>query len=231
MGKNSHIGRKIAATLASTGSPALFRPSGRGQPRRSRMIAAATPCWRSPIPGGPRAWPPSSAIRAGSASRLVAITAGPPARWPKQPMLRLLLPQADEACPLGLAPTTSTTIDAGVGDALAIALLQRGAFPVRLQILHPGRTAGPRLLKWRTSCTAARTSRSSSGGVDQGDVLAMTAKGFGCAGIVDEAGRLVASSPTATSSPLVDNSQTAADVMDPPPRRFARRRWRRKRSP
>jgi arabinose-5-phosphate isomerase len=172
MGKNSHVGRKIAATLASTGSPALFVHPAEASHGDLGMIAAG------------------DAV--------------------------LLLPQADEACPLGLAPTTSTTMTLALGDALAIALLQRRGFSSSdFQILHPGGQLGRRLLK---------VADIMHGGEDiplvppaasiKETVLAMTAKGFGCAGIVDEAGRLVG---IITDGDLrrhwSDNSQTAADVM------------------
>jgi len=216
MGKNSHIGRKIAATLASTGSPALFVHPAEASHGDLGMIAAGDAVLALSNSGGT----PELAAIIGHTRRfripLVAITAGAASALAEAADVTLLLPQADEACPLGLAPTTSTTMTLALGDALAIALLQRRGFSSSdFQILHPGGQLGRRLLK---------VADIMHGGADvplvppaasiKETVLAMTAKGFGCAGIVDEAGRLVG---IITDGDLrrhwSDNSQTAADVM------------------
>ena len=128
MGKCGHVARKIAATLASTGTPALLRPSRRGEPRRSRhgqpedviialswsgetteladIVAYATR-FRVPLDRDHR--------HAGEHAR------------PRRPTSASTLPKATEACPNGLAPTTSTTMQLALGDALAIALLEAAA--------------------------------------------------------------------------------------------------------
>src|SRR5262245_47839004 len=108
MGKNSHIGRKIAATLASTGSPALFVHPAEASHGALGMIAAGDAVLALSNPGGT----PELAAIIGHTRRfripLVAITAGAGSPLAEAADVTLLLPQADEACPLGLAPTTST---------------------------------------------------------------------------------------------------------------------------
>src|SRR5262249_58284638 len=134
------------------------------------------------------------AVQSGLSSILgIAPTAGGAKVLAVASDVTLLLPKADEACPLGLAPTTSTTMTLALGDAIAIALLQRRGFSSSdFQILHPGGQLGRKLLRvadimhsgTSVPLVAPATSIKET-------VLAMTAKGFGCAGIVDEAGRRI----------------------------------------
>jgi len=104
----------------------------------------------------------------------------------------IILPNAAEACPMGLAPTTSTTMMLALGDALAIALLERRGFsPTEFRLLHPGGHLGRRLL--RVDDIMHRGDRIPLVGPDtpMGEaILEMTAKSFGCVGIVDATGRL-----------------------------------------
>jgi arabinose-5-phosphate isomerase len=216
MGKNSHIGRKIAATLASTGSPALFVHPAEASHGDLGMIAAGDAVLALSNSGGT----PELAAIIGHTRRfripLVAITAGAGSPLAEAADVILLLPQADEACPLGLAPTTSTTMTLALGDAIAIALLERRGFSSSdFQILHPGGLLGRRLLKvadiMHSGDSVPLVPPTTS---IKETVLAMTAKGFGCAGIVDNTGKLVG---IVTDGDLrrhwSDNSQTAAEVM------------------
>jgi len=221
MGKSGHVGRKIAATLASTGSPALFVHPAEASHGDLGMIAPGDAVLALSNSGGT----PELAHIIGHTRRfripLVALTAGASSALADAADVTLLLPQADEACPLGLAPTTSTTMMLALGDAIAIALLQRRGFSSSdFQILHPGGQLGRRLLRVAEimhsgdslPLVAPATSIKET-------VLAMTAKGFGCAGIVDEAGRLIG---IITDGDLrrhwSDNSQSALDVMTPHPK-------------
>jgi len=216
MGKNSHIGRKIAATLASTGSPALFVHPAEASHGDLGMIAAGDAVLALSNSGGT----PELAAIIGHTRRfripLVAITAGAGSPLAEAADVILLLPQADEACPLGLAPTTSTTMTLALGDAIAIALLERRGFSSSdFQILHPGGLLGRRLLKvvdiMHSGESVPLVPPTTS---IKETVLAMTAKGFGCAGIVDDTGKLIG---IVTDGDLrrhwSDNSQTAAEVM------------------
>jgi arabinose-5-phosphate isomerase len=233
MGKNSHIGHKIAATLASTGSPALFVHPAEASHGDLGMIEAGDAVLALSNSGGT----PELAAIIGHTRRFAFRSSPSPAALPalaEAADVTLLLPQADEGLPARLAPTTSTTMTLALGDAIAIALLQRRGFSSSdFQILHPGGQLGRRLLRvadiMHSGDSVPLVPPAAS---IKETVLAMTAKGFGCAGIVDEVGRLIG---IITDGDLrrrwSDNSQTAADVMTLTPRPFVRRRWRRKRSP
>ncbi len=132
--------------------PGAVRPPGRGLARRPRHGGAGRcACWRCPIP----ARPPELADliaprRAASACRWSPSPARAAARWPRAADVVLVLPAAREACPMGLAPTTSTTMQMALGDALAVALLTRRGFGRRISgSFHPGGRLGARLRRVR----------------------------------------------------------------------------------
>lgn len=221
MGKSGHVGRKIAATLASTGSPALFVHPAEASHGDLGMIAPGDAALALSNSGGT----PELAAIIGHTRRfripLVAITAGSGSALAEAADVTLLLPRAVEACPLGLAPTTSTTMMLALGDAIAIALLQRRGFSSSdFQRLHPGGRLGRMLLKVADIMHSGDSVPLILPATSIRDtVLAMTAKGFGCAGIVDEAGNLIG---IITDGDLrrhwSDNSQTAGDVMTRDPK-------------
>ena len=146
MGKSGHIGRKIAATFASTGTPAYFVHPGEashgdlGMISRDDVIVALS--WSGE----------TSELRdlIEYAKRfnvaLIAISANPKSTLANAADILLLLPQATEACPLGLAPTTSTLIQLALGDALAVALFESRDFTaLDFKALHPGGKLGASL--------------------------------------------------------------------------------------
>src|SRR5262249_25025914 len=124
---------------------------------------------------------------------LVAITGGARATLAGAADVALLLPTVAEACPMGLAPTTSATMMMTLGDALATALLERkGLSPVDFQRLHPGGRIGRRLLRVGDIMLVDNEIPLVSAGVRMSEaILVMTAKSFGCAGICDPRGRLI----------------------------------------
>jgi len=124
---------------------------------------------------------------------LVAITGGARSTLAGAADVALLLPSAPEACPMGLAPTTSTTMMMALGDALAIALLERKGFsPADFQRFHPGGRLGRRLLRVRDIMHVGdEIPLVSSAACMSEAILMMTAKSFGCAGICDPRGRLI----------------------------------------
>src|SRR5258707_14598091 len=105
----------------------------------------------------------------------------------------LLLPESAEACPMGLAPTTSTTMMLALGDAVAVALLERRGFSAEdFQTRHPGGRLGQQLLRVADIMHEGAAVPLVKRGTSMADaILVITAKSFGCAGVVDEAGRLV----------------------------------------
>ena len=193
MGKSGHIGRKIAATLASTGQPAMFvHPAEAshgdlGMVQNNDVVLALS-------------WSGETAELAAIityAKRfsipLVAMTSRPESSLGSEADVTLTLPAAQEACPNGLAPTTSTTMQLALGDALAIALLEAKGFSARdFGILHPGGKLGAKLAFVRDIMHRGdRVPRISVGAKMAEAIVEISSKGFGCVGVFDEAGALV----------------------------------------
>src|ERR1043165_5588067 len=146
MGKSGHVARKIAATMASTGTPAFFVHPGEASHGDLGMI---TPddvimalSWSGETTELKDLIDYSRRFRIG----LVALTADAASTLGKSADVALLLPQAREACPHNLAPTTSSLMQLALGDALAIALLEsRGFTALDFRGLHPGGRLGAQL--------------------------------------------------------------------------------------
>ena len=193
MGKSGHVGRKIAATFASTGTPAFFVHPGEASHGDLGMI---TPddvimalSWSGETAELKNLIDYSRRFRIG----LVAMTADADSTLGKSADVALVLPQAREACPHNLAPTTSSLMQLALGDALAIALLEsRGFTAVDFGMLHPGGRLGA-LLKFARDImhTRPRGAARAARHQDVGRDLEMSAKGFGCVGITDGDGKLV----------------------------------------
>ena len=148
MGKSGHVGRKIAATLASTGTPAFFVHPGEASHGDLGMITAddviMALSWSGETAELKNLIDYSRRFRIA----LIAITAEAASTLGKAADVALVLPQAREACPHNLAPTTSSLMQLALGDALAIALLEsRGFTAVDFGLLHPGGRLGA-LLKF-----------------------------------------------------------------------------------
>jgi len=192
MGKSGHVGHKIAATLASTGTPAFFVHPGEASHGDLGMIIAddvilalswsgETAELRDMIHHARRYRVP-----------IVAITSNKSSALGKAANVTLVLPKSAEACPHGLTPTTSTTMQLALGDALAVALLEsRGFTASDFRVFHPGGKLGASLT-WvrdlmhegdRVPLVALGTPMSEA-------ILIMSSKSFGCVGIVDGDGRL-----------------------------------------
>lgn len=192
MGKSGHISRKIAATLASTGTPALYvHPAEAshgdlGMVQPEDVVVALS--WSgettelADIIGYARRY------RVG----LVAITSNPKSTLGREADVCLTLPQAREACPNGLAPTTSTAMQLALGDALAIALLEARGFSAReFSIYHPGGKLGASLRQVREVMHAGAQLPVVTRGTPMRIAIAeIDAKGFGSVVVVEEDGRL-----------------------------------------
>ena len=192
MGKSGHIARKISSTLSSTGTPSFYVHPGEASHGDLGMIArddvvialsnsGETPelsdvinyCRRFNVP-------------------LIAITGRAGSSLADNADCTLLLPAIAEACPMGLAPTTSTTAMLAIGDALAIALLDRRGFTAEdFQVLHPGGQLGQNLLRVSDLMHSEESLPLLDANASVGDaILEMTTKGFGCAGVIDTQGQL-----------------------------------------
>ena len=193
MGKSGHIARKIAATLASTGSPALYVHPGEASHGDLGMITTDDAVVALSNSGETPELTDLVAYTRRFSISLVAITSGGDSSLAENADVTLLLPATPEACPMGLAPTTSTTVMLALGDAIAVSLLERRGFsPDDFQVLHPGGQLGRNLA--RVSDLMHAGDRLPLTGVDtsMADALVlMTAKSLGCVGALDGQGRLV----------------------------------------
>ena len=193
MGKSGHVARKIAASFASTGTPAFFvHPSEAshgdlGMITPDDVIMALS--WSGETVELKHLIDYSRRFRIG----LIAITAVADSTLGHAADVALVVPQAREACPHNLAPTTSTLMQAALGDALAIALLEsRGFTAVDFSRLHPGGRLGAMLKFVRDIMHAGEAVPRIAAGARMADaVVEMSSKGFGCVGIVDASGFLI----------------------------------------
>jgi len=193
VGKSGHIGRKIAATLASTGTPAFFvHPAEAshgdlGMVTPDDVIVALS--WNG------ESTELRSLIEYSRRFRipLIAVTSVPDSTLPRESDIVLLLPRAEEACPHGLTPTTSTMMQLALGDALAIALLESRGFTAEdFHVLHPGGRLGASLHFVRDVMHRdAEIPLARRGAAMSEAITVMGEKRLGCVGIVDDSGKLV----------------------------------------
>lgn len=192
MGKSGHIARKLAATLASTGTPAYFVHPGEashgdlGMIQREDVILALS--WS----GETAELRDIVAYAARFGVTLIGMTSGADSALAQQSDIVLLLPQAKEACPNGLAPTTSTTMQLALGDALAVALLEARSFkPEDFRVYHPGGKLGAQLKQLRQIMHGGdRLPLVTRGSAMADAIVTMSAKGFGCALVLEQDGTL-----------------------------------------
>jgi arabinose-5-phosphate isomerase len=193
MGKSGHVARKIAATLASTGTPAFFVHPGEASHGDLGMIAKDDAImalsWSGETSELKNLIDYSRRFRLG----LVAVTAKANSALGQAADVVLALPQAREACAHILAPTTSSLMQLALGDALAVALLEsRGFTAVEFGILHPSGQLGALLKFVRDIMHRGPAIPLAPLGSPMSEaIVEMSAKGFGCVGITDARGKLV----------------------------------------
>jgi arabinose-5-phosphate isomerase len=193
VGKSGHIGQKIAATFASTGTPAFFvHPTEAshgdlGMITSDDVILALS--WSGETVELANLITFSRRFNVG----LIAITSGGKSALAQQSDVVLELPRAKEACPHGLAPTTSTTMQLALGDCLAIALLEAKGFTAQdFKRFHPGGSLGASLKYARDLMHGADSlplARDTA--IMSEAIVTMTTKSFGCLGITNASGKLV----------------------------------------
>jgi arabinose-5-phosphate isomerase len=192
MGKSGHVARKIASTFASTGTPAMFVHPGEASHGDLGMIAnndvILALSWSGETAELKNLTDYSRRFRIG----LIAMTASDDSTLAKTSDVVLALPQAREACPHNLAPTTSSLMQLALGDALAIALLEsRGFSAVDFGLLHPGGKLGSLLKQVADVMHIGAEVPLAPLGTRMSDALiVMTTKGFGCIGVTDQRGQL-----------------------------------------
>ena len=185
MGKSGHIARKIAATLSSTGTPAYFvhpaEASHGDLGAITRQDVLLMLSW-----GGETAELSdliTYAKRFGIP--LIGIASNPDSTLMQAADVKLLLPRAPEACPMGLAPTTSTTMMLGLGDALAVALMERKGFDAdQYRDFHPGGSLGRALIRVCDLMHSGEELPLARENASMREVLlVMAERRFGCVGI------------------------------------------------
>jgi arabinose-5-phosphate isomerase len=192
VGKSGHIGSKLAATLASTGTPAFFVHPAEANHGDLGMIAHDDVIIAMSWSGETVELNGIVAYSRRFSIPLIAITSGAKSALARAADIVLLLPRVREACPHGLAPTTSTLMQLVIGDALAIALLEaRGFTADHFHTFHPGGRLGANLLKVSEIMhTGERLPLVPSGAGMREAILEISRKGFGCVGVVGPEGML-----------------------------------------
>ena len=195
MGKSGHIGNKIAATLASTGTPSFFMHSGEASHGDLGMITAKDLVVALSNSGETSEITLLLPLLKRLGIRLIALTGKPDSTLARSADINLDVSVDKEACPLGLAPTSSTTATLAMGDALAVAVLEaRGFTEQDFALSHPGGNLGRRLLLHVSDImhSGEQIPLVSVGSTLKRTLLEMTAKGLGVSGVIDgDSGQLV----------------------------------------
>lgn len=192
MGKSGHIARKIAATLASTGTPSFFVHPAEASHGDLGMVTQGDICILISNSGETVELSDLIAHCVRFGVTLIGISKRPDSTLMRASDLRLTLPDLPEVCLIGMAPTTSTTLTLGLGDALAVALMEaRGFQSDEFHVFHPGGKLGARLsrvaqlMHGPAMLPLARDDTPMSEAV-----LEISARGFGIVGVIDATGRL-----------------------------------------
>lgn len=225
MGKSGHVARKIAATLASTGTPAQFVHPAEASHGDLGMLtpddvllmlsnSGETPELADMIAYSRRFGIPMIGVASRAESTLL-----------KQSDVAITLPRADEACGTGVVPTTSTTMTLALGDALAVALMEHRQFrPEDFRNFHPGGKLGAQLSRVRDLMHEGAALPLVRGTAPMGDtLLEISRKGFGVVGVTDDAGLLTGIITDGDLRRHMEGllSLTASDVMTRNPRTIA----------
>jgi arabinose-5-phosphate isomerase len=192
IGKSGHIARKIAATFASTGTPAYFVHPAEASHGDLGMIAPDDVILALSWSGEARELADIIAYARRFRVPLIAITSGPASALGRQANVRLVLPKAAEACPNGLAPTSSTTMTLVLGDALAVALLEaRGFSADDFRVFHPGGKLGAQLTRVKAVMrTGDELPIVTAGTTLDATLKVLSSKGFGMAIVAATDGKL-----------------------------------------
>lgn len=185
MGKSGHVGRKVAATLASTGSPAYFIHPGEASHGDLGMLASGDVVLAFSNSGNTAELSDTVLYAARRDIPLIGVTRNADSLLGRHSVHLLLLPMVPEADPLDCAPTTSTTLQMALGDALALTLMRRrGCSPEEFHRWHPGGSLGRKLLSVREIMHSGTDMPLVSPSTVMSDVLClMTGTGFGVAGV------------------------------------------------
>ena len=192
MGKSGHVGRKIAATLASTGTPAFFVHAADASHGDLGMITPDDVMLALSWSGETEELKDLINYSRRFRIPLIAVTVSADSTLGKSADVVLALPATREACPHNLAPTTSSLMQLALGDALAIALLEsKGFSAMDFGVFHPGGQLGAALKFVRNVMhPGAAVPLIECGALMSEAIVEMTAKGFGCVAVTDGTGKL-----------------------------------------
>lgn len=188
IGKSGHIARKIAATLSSTGTPAYFVHPAEASHGDLGIITQDDVCILVSNSGETAELSDIVAYTRRFKIALIAVTGNRQSTLAQAADLKLCLPPAPEACTIGMAPTTSTTMALALGDALAVALMEQRAFAVEnFRLLHPGGRLGARLARVNQLMRGSGSLPLVQPATPMSEtILEMTRKGFGVAGLMKD---------------------------------------------
>ena len=226
MGKSGHVGLKVAATLSSTGTPAYFVHPSEASHGDLGMITSDDVILAFSWSGETVELGNIVSYSRRFAVKLIAVTSNRDSALAQAAEVVLAMPQVKEACPHGLAPTTSTLMQLALGDCLAIALLEsKGFTAVDFKALHPGGQLGARL-KFVSDLMhkGDRLPLAGLNAVMSEAIVVMTEKALGCLGVVDGNGKLMG---IITDGDLRRNmgdallARRAGEIMTPGPKTVA----------
>jgi arabinose-5-phosphate isomerase len=221
VGKSGHVGRKIAATLASTGQPAMFVHANEASHGDLGMIGQDDAVLALSKSGEVKELADVVAYAKRFGIPLIGMTASATSALGRAADILLLLPDAPEAAAEVNAPTTSTTLQMALGDALAVALLERRGFtPTDFRVFHPGGKLGAMLRTVGDLMHPAAELPLVATGASMADtLLTMTEKRFGAVGVTD-GGRLKGLITDGDLRRHMDGlmTHTAGEVMTPEPK-------------
>ncbi|MDR3325971.1 MAG: KpsF/GutQ family sugar-phosphate isomerase [Rhodospirillaceae bacterium] len=191
IGKSGHVARKIAATMASIGTPSIYVHPSEASHGDLGMITQNDVIFALSNSGETQELTDIVQYSRRFAIPLIVMTSRSDSTLAKASDISLILPKIDEACSIGLTPTTSTTLMMALGDALAITLLERKGFSSDdFKIFHPGGKLGRKLLKVADIMHSGDSIPLVISTMLMGQVLlVMTNKSFGCVGVLDNSGR------------------------------------------
>lgn len=192
MGKSGHIARKIAATLASTGTPAHFVHPAEASHGDLGMMGAGDVVIVLSNSGETPELADVIAYTRRFGIPMIGVASRPESTLLRQSDVALVLPQAEEACGTGVVPTSSTTMTLALGDAIAVALMEHRAFtPEHFREFHPGGKLGAQLSRVGDLMHRANALPLVTGATPMSDALIeISQKGFGVVGVTNENGAL-----------------------------------------
>ncbi|HTQ13674.1 MAG TPA: KpsF/GutQ family sugar-phosphate isomerase [Rhizomicrobium sp.] len=226
MGKSGHVGRKIAATLASTGTPAQFVHPAEASHGDLGMVTPGDVLLMLSNSGETRELSDLITFAKRFSIPVIGIASRADSTLMQAADVPLVLPRFQEACSIGMAPTTSTTLTLVLGDALAVALMERRSFSAdQYRELHPGGALGKALVRVSDLMhTGDEMPLVGDGASMQDVVLEMATKRLGCVGIVDGKGALAGIITDGDLARHMDRKlldQKPASIMTTAPKTFA----------